>query len=83
MELSEVMEEIRLVPKDRLPAIYDFIHFFRLGLNTVRDDTEEIMRFAGCWQGMTDGEFEDFSQGIADRRGQAFSGRGVRETIID
>ena len=83
MELSEVMEEIRLVPKDRLPAIYDFIHFFRLGLETVWNDTEEIMRFAGCWQDMTDEEFEDFSQEIAERRRQAFSGRADRETIID
>lgn len=80
MELSEVMEEIKLVPKDRLPAVYDFIHFFRLGLETVRDDTEEIMRFAGCWQDMTDEEFRDFSEDIAERRRQAFSGRTDRET---
>jgi len=83
MELSEVMEEIRLVPKDRLPTVYDFIHFFRLGLETVRDDTKDIMRFAGCWQDMTDEEFEDFSQEIAERRRQAFSGRADRETITD
>ena len=83
MELSEVMEEIRLVPKDRLPTVYDFIHFFRLGLETVRDDTEEIMRFAGCWQDMADEEFRDFSEDIAERRRQAFSGRTARETIFD
>jgi len=83
MELSEVMEEIRLVPKDRLPAIYDFIHFFRLGLESAGDDTKDIMRFAGCWQDMTDEEFEDFSQEIAERRRQAFSGRADRETFID
>ena len=83
MELSEVMEEIKLVPKDRLPVIYDFIHFFRLGLATVQDDTEEIMRFVGCWQDMTNEEFEDFSQEIAGRRRQAFSGRAGCEIIID
>ena len=71
MELSQVIEEIRLVPKDRLREIYNFIHFFRLGLETIRDETEDIMRFAGCWQDMTDDEFEDFSQEIADRRKQA------------
>ena len=83
MELSEVIEEIRLVPKDRLREIYDFIHFFRLGLETVKDDTKNIMRFAGCWQDMTDEEFKDFSHEIAVRRRQAFSGRADRETIID
>jgi hypothetical protein len=85
MELSLVIEEIRLVPKDRLREIYDFIHFFRLGLETVRsrDATEDIMRFAGCWQDMADDEFEDFSQEIAERRKQAFSGRTNRETCAD
>ncbi len=83
MELSQVMEEIRLVPKDRLPEIYDFIHFFRLGLETVRDDTENIMRFAGCWQDMTHEEFRHFSEDIAKRRRQAFSGRAGREAVID
>ena len=82
MELSEVMEEIRLVPKDRLPELFDFIHFFRLGLETVKDDTEEIMGFAGCWQDMTHEEFRDFSEEIAERRRQAFSGRADRETVI-
>jgi len=83
MELAEVMEEIKLVPKDRLPELYDFIHFFRLGLDTVRDDTEEIMRFAGCWQDMSDEEFKGFSQEVAERRRQAFSGRAGRDTIVD
>lgn len=83
MELSDVIEEIRLVPKDRLPELYNFIHFFRLGLERVRDDAEDIMQFAGCWQDMTDEEFEDFSQEIAERRRRAFSGRADRETITD
>ena len=85
MELSQVIEEIRLVTKDRLREIYNFIHFFRLGLEneTVQDDTEDIMRFAGCWQDMTDEDFEEFSQEIAERRKQAFSGRVNREISTD
>ncbi len=83
MEISEVMREIRLVPKDRLPELYNFIHFFRLGLETARDDTKEVMRFAGCWQDMADKEFSDFSEEIAQRRRQSFSGRAGRETLID
>ncbi|MBF0201367.1 MAG: hypothetical protein HQK66_08645 [Desulfamplus sp.] len=86
MELTAIMEEIRLVPKDRLPELYDFIHFFRLGLESVsndRNDTDEIMRFAGCWQDMTDKDFEDFSQEVMERRRQAFSERATRESIID
>ena len=58
MELSQVIDEIRLVPKDRLREIYNFIHFFRLGLEKSQNDTEDIMQFAGCWQDMKDDEFE-------------------------
>jgi hypothetical protein len=83
MDLSQLIEEIRLVPQEKLPQLYDFIHFFRLGLETVQNDPEQIMRFAGCWQDMADEEFEDFSQEIVARRRQAFSGRTSRETIID
>ncbi len=83
MELTDVIEEIRLVPKNRLRDVYNFIHFFRLGLEKVQDESEDIMRFAGCWQDMTDEEFENFSQEMTDRRQQAFSGRAPRESIID
>jgi hypothetical protein len=79
MELTDVIEEIRLVPKNRLRDVYNFIHFFRLGLEKVQDESDDIMQFAGCWQDMTDDEFEDFSQKITDRRRQAFSGRAPRE----
>ena len=70
MELSQVIEEIRLVPKDRLREIYNFIHFFRLGLEKSQDSTEDIMQFAGCWQDMKDEDFEQFSQEMTDRRQQ-------------
>nr|VFJ60122.1 MAG: hypothetical protein BECKFW1821A_GA0114235_10987 [Candidatus Kentron sp. FW] len=83
MGLTEVMEEIRLVPEHRLPEIYDFIHSFKSSSEPIRDDTKEIMQFAGCWQDMTRGEFEALSQEIADRRRRAFSDRTTRETIVD
>nr|VFK79870.1 MAG: hypothetical protein BECKSD772D_GA0070982_10716 [Candidatus Kentron sp. SD] len=83
MELSQVMKEIRLVPEDRLPEIHDLIRSFIPGPETGRDDTAKIMRFAGCWRNLTDGEFAEFSQEIAARRARAFSGRIDRETVVD
>lgn len=86
MEISEiqakVIEEIRLVPQDRLPELFNFIHFFRIGLKSVENAPSEIMRFAGCWQDMTDEEFKELSDEIETRRRQTFS-RKNRETIID
>ena len=32
MELSKVIDEIKRIPPSRLSEVYDFIHFFRLGL---------------------------------------------------
>lgn len=29
---DQLIEEIKLIPEDRLPEIYDLIHYFRLGL---------------------------------------------------
>ena len=82
MELSQVIDEIRLVPKDRLREIYNFIHFFRLGLEKSQDNTEDIMQFAGCWQDMKDEDFEQFSQEMTERHRQAFFGRKYDESIV-
>ena len=49
MQLTDVIDEIKLVPKNRLQEVYNFIHFFRLGLEKSQNDTEDIMQFAGCW----------------------------------
>nr|VFJ65865.1 MAG: hypothetical protein BECKFM1743C_GA0114222_104059 [Candidatus Kentron sp. FM]VFJ77208.1 MAG: hypothetical protein BECKFM1743A_GA0114220_109684 [Candidatus Kentron sp. FM]VFK22413.1 MAG: hypothetical protein BECKFM1743B_GA0114221_108584 [Candidatus Kentron sp. FM] len=87
MELSQVIKEIRLVPDNRLPEIHDFIRSLAPDTETRQDDTARIvanvMEFAGCWRDLTDEEFADFSQEIAEHRNQAFSGRIGREAVID
>ena len=44
---------------------------------------KKSMRFAGCWEDMTDKEFNAFREEISERRRQAFSGRKPRETFVD
>jgi len=78
-----VIDEIRLIPQEKLPELYDFIHFYRLGLETAQDNTEEIMQFAGCWEDMPEEEFENFSEKISERRKRAFSERRECETFTD
>jgi len=39
-----VIDEIRLIPQENLPELYDFIHFYRLGLETAQDNTEAHYR---------------------------------------
>lgn len=79
---SKVIEEINRVPEEKLGEVYEFIHFFRLGVETMKKTPEDIMQFAGCWQDMPEEEFEEFLTDLAERRHHAFSGRTPRETII-
>ena len=80
---EKIVDEIRRIPIDRLPQIYDIIHFFRLSLETDRQDKKDVMRFAGCWEDMTEKDFNDLSNDITERRRKAFSGRMDHESIID
>lgn len=78
----KIIEEIKLLPDEKLQELYDVIHFFRVGVETVKHNPDDIMQFAGCWEDMSDEEFETFSADIAKRRSNAFSRRIQRETLI-
>lgn len=79
---NKVMEEIKLVPEYKLSEIYDFIHYFRIGLQKSKGNMEQIMKFAGCWKDMPDKVFNDLLDEIRQRRGQAFSRRRSGEASI-
>lgn len=73
---DKVMEEIQLIPEHKLEEVYDFVHYFRIGLReAVRGDREEIMKFAGSWDELPEEDFKEFSREISERRAQAFSRR--------
>ncbi|MBI4684867.1 MAG: hypothetical protein HY755_06685 [Nitrospirae bacterium] len=72
---DRVMSEIELIPEYKLSEIYDFIHYFRVGLQKSKGNVEQIMRFAGCWKDMPEDAFNDFLGEISRRRKQAFSKR--------
>lgn len=79
---GKVIEEIGQIPERKLPEVYTLLHFFRLGIETINRQPQDIMRFAGCWQDMPDHEFQEFLHEIQERRQHAFSGRIARETFI-
>ena len=43
---SRVMEEIKLIPENKLSELSDFIHFYRLSVESIGNSGTEIMRFA-------------------------------------
>ena len=79
---SQVIDEIKRIPENKLPEVYDFLHFFRLGLQKSKSGAEETMKFAGCWDDMPDKAFNDFLDEIRERRGAAFSRRRRSEAGI-
>ncbi len=73
---NKVLQEIDLIPEDKLTDLYNFIHYFRLGLEkSHQEKSNPNLAFAGSWKDMPDDVFDDFMADIAQRRQQAFSRR--------
>ena len=73
---QRVLQEVELIPEDKLVDLYNFLHYFRLGLEKAAPpQSKQILTFAGCWQDMPDALFAEFTAEIVARRNQAFSGR--------
>lgn len=79
---NKVLEEIKLIPEHKLIELYDFIHYFRIGLQQSEENKDLIIQFAGCWKDMSEETFNEFLEEINNRRQQAFSGRQGNEANI-
>ncbi len=80
----ELINEIDLIPDDKILEVYNFIHYFRLGTQKVETkNTKELLSYAGSWKEMDDEVFDDYMLDIVKRRKKAFSGRRNNEASID
>ncbi len=80
---QRVLQEIELIPEDKLADLYHFLHYFRLGLEKARvPKGEQTLAFAGCWQDMPDELFAEFRAEISERRSQAFVRRRSGESFV-
>ena len=80
---DRVLEEVKLIPKEKLPEFLEVIHSFRAELQSSTTDSNRTDSFAGCWRDMPDDLYNEFTAEITERRQAAFSGRRDRETLID
>ncbi|MEM7556836.1 MAG: hypothetical protein AAF378_22625 [Cyanobacteria bacterium P01_A01_bin.84] len=91
---TEVIKEINLIPEEKLTQLYNFIHYFRLGVEASTDTVipspkndgtlqEKIMKLASSWNDMSDEVLADFNEEIITRRQQAFLRRRSDESGID
>ena len=66
---SKLLQEIDLIPEDKLVDLYHFVHDFRMGVEqSKRADPKQILAFAGSWRDMPDEAFDDFTTEIEARR---------------
>lgn len=77
---TKLAAEIELIPEEKLDDLYNFIHFFRLGVQNSQGEVDQIMQFAGCWSEMPDEAFADFNEEIITRRQQGFLKRRDNES---
>ena len=77
---AKLLAEVQQVPENRLAALYDLIHHFRMAVDDTEFNTHATMNYAGCWSNLPDQVFDDFVADISSRRQQAFSGRRTDET---
>ncbi|MFM2064542.1 MAG: hypothetical protein RLZZ507_4213 [Cyanobacteriota bacterium] len=80
---TKVITEINLIPEDKLEELYNIIHYFRVDGEISTTYIQQTMKFAGCWNDMSDEMFADFNDEINTRRQQAFVERRSDETSFD
>jgi hypothetical protein len=80
---NKVVDEIDQMPENKLAEIYDFLHYFRIGLQKSRDNDKILLKFAGSWSDMPESDFEEFNKEITTRRHSAFTERRDDETRTD
>ena len=79
---NQIIEEISLIPDDKLTELYDLIHNFRIELNTSENNMNEIRQFAGCWENMPEETFTDFCEDIEHRRQTSSSRKFTDENLF-
>ncbi len=81
---NKLIQEINLIPMEKLSEVYDFIHYFRLGTEKERTQSpDDLLAYSGAWNEMDSDIFDDFMLEIKQRRRKAFSDRRHRETVAD
>jgi len=75
IERKKVIEEIKLIPENKLKEVFSMLRRYRINLEAKQSEPESVMKYAGCWQDMPDQTFAEFSQEMITRRKNAFSKR--------
>lgn len=75
---ERIIKEVDKLPEDKIAEIYDFIHLFRMGIESqrkgVKDKRQAASKFFGIWKNMSAKENAVFDE-IHARRQRTFRER--------
>ena len=80
---EKLFDEISKIQDEKVPEIFEFLHYFRLGLGIKASNPQKILQLAGSWNDMSENDFEDFLNDVKTRRKNAFISRRNCETSVD
>lgn len=57
---EKIIEEVEKIPEDKIVEVYDFVHLFRMGIESQRrifkDKRHEALKLFGIWKNISDKE---------------------------
>lgn len=57
---EKIIEEVEKIPEDKIAEVYDFVHLFRIGIESqrriIKDKRQVALKFFGIWKNMSDKE---------------------------
>lgn len=72
---ERIIKEVDKLPADKIEEVYDFIHLFRIGIESqkkaVKDRRQAALKFFGIWKNMSIKESAVFDE-IRSRRQKTF-----------
>lgn len=72
---AKLIQEINQIPPSKLPDVFTFLHYFRLGLEQSTSDpqtnADHLLQFAGSWNDLDERDFSSFLNEVEQRRTSA------------
>lgn len=75
---ERIIKEVDRLPDDKISEVYDFIHLFRVGIESqrkaIKDRHQAALKFFGIWKNMSSKENAALDE-IKSRRQRTFRAR--------
>lgn len=77
---EKIIEEVEKIPEDKIAEVYDFVHLFRIGIESqrkiIKDKRQAALKFFGIWKNISDKEKAAFDD-IQLRRQRTYRERAL------